>query len=96
VRNIVVFLISLSIIGCRKIEPTPIINNSWIEDIKFIHQELPARHVNLFSNISQQEFDTEIESLIENAPHLDENEIICDLMKIFAKIGDSHTGIHFS
>lgn len=93
-RTIVVFLIVLSIIGCKPNEPTPILNNSWIEDIKFIQQELPVRHVNLFSTISQQEFDFEIENLIENAPQLDENEIICDLMKFFAKIGDSHTGIH--
>jgi hypothetical protein len=81
--------------GCSKSGPTPIVNNrTWIEDINFIKQELPARHVNLFTNMSQQEFDIEIESLIEKTPQLDENEIICELMKIFSKIGDSHTGIH--
>ncbi len=80
--------------GCSKEEPIPMINKQWIEDIKFIKQELPVRHINLFSNISQEDFDSEIESLIKSIPQLEENEIICGLMKIFAKIGDSHTGIH--
>jgi len=93
-RKLIVFLILVSIIGCRKNIPTPVVNNSWIEDIKFIQQELPVRHVNLFSKISQQEFNSEIEDLIEKAPRLETYDIICELMKIFAKIGDSHTGIH--
>lgn len=93
-RNIFVFLLVISFIGCKKNEPTPIINNSWIEDIEYIQNELPTKHINLFSIITEQEFNSEIQSLIKNVPELAENEIILELMKIFAMIGDSHTGLH--
>lgn len=92
-KKLVVLLTVITFIGCQKNE-TPQKNNLWKEDIEFIQINLPDKHVNLFTKISSQEFNSEIESLIEKLPTLEENEIICGLMKIFAKIGDPHTGIH--
>jgi hypothetical protein len=94
-KNLIAILIVTSFLGCNKDEVPPQINASWIEDIVFIQKELPVKHINLFSKISEQEFNSEIKILIEEAPNLEENEIICGLMKIFANIGDSHTGLHF-
>lgn len=92
-KRLIFIIITIVLWGCNKGDEIQN-NQDWIEDINFIKQELPTRHVNLFTNMSQQEFDTEIESLVKITPQLDENEIICELMKIFAQIGDSHTGIH--
>ncbi len=94
-NKLIIILIAISFLSCtkKKIQP-PIIKNSWVEDIEFIKKELPVKHINLFSKITRQEFNSDIESLIKNIPIFEENDIICGLMKIFAEIGDTHTGIH--
>jgi hypothetical protein len=93
-KNILIITLIFSLLSCRKNELTVINNSTWIEDIEYIQQVLPDYHVNLFSNISQEEFNSQIESFIEEIPELKEHEIMCETMKIFAQIGDSHTGIH--
>jgi hypothetical protein len=63
----------------------------WIKDLDYFAQELPRRHVDPFSNISEEEFLEAIDDLKKDVPHLREYEIVVSLMKIVASIGDSHT-----
>jgi len=91
-KKLLLVIVLFSFIACHK-ENEPVKNNKWIEDIKYIRDELPLLHINLFAKITKEEFDTEINDLINRAPNLTESEIVVGLMKIFANIGDSHTGI---
>lgn len=93
-KKLISLIVIIILLGCRREDNPPQINHTWIEDIEFLQRELPQKHVNLFTNITEQEFNAEVERLIDSVPNLKENEIICGLMKIFAKIGDSHTFIN--
>ena len=65
----------------------------WIEDIKYMGSELPRKHHNLFFNIDKDEFNNEILNLIEDVPQLNSDDIQIRIMKILAKVGDSHTNL---
>lgn len=93
-KKILIIISLVSLFSCKKEEPIAINNSSWIEDIEYIQTQLPNCHIDLFSKISQADFDIQIENLVNEVPELEENEIICKIMKIFAQVGDSHTGIH--
>ncbi len=93
-KQIIILLIAALFVSCTKKKIQPAVKSPWIEDIEFIKKELPDKHINLFAKITEQEFNSEIENLIKKVPHFKENDIICGLMKIFANIGDSHTGLH--
>lgn len=65
----------------------------WLEDLDYLAKELPERHKNLFFQLKEEEFLRDIEKLKEETPYLTDYEIITEIMKITAKIGDSHTGV---
>ncbi len=91
-KKLLLLILVPILFGCHK-ENEPINNYGLIEDIEFIREELPQRHVNLFFKITKEEFNAEIDQLKGNVPQLTENQTIIGLMKIFARIGDSHTAI---
>ncbi len=65
-------------------------NNSWIEDINFLQENLPKVHADLFANVTEEEFNKRIEQLKEDIPRLDEVEIQLRLKEIFTLVGDAH------
>lgn len=67
----------------------------WAQDLDFLSNELPKRHKNLFHNISESGFKTQIEALKAKLPSMDQEEILVGFMKIIASVGDSHTTLGY-
>jgi len=61
------------------------------EDIVFLSSELPKRHINMFTNISRDEFNNQIAHLINRIDRLENEEIFVEIDKIIASIEDGHT-----
>ena len=70
--------------------------NKWIEDIDSICRELPRRHKNLYFNIGREDFIESIHLLKNNLHKLEDYEIMVQLAKIIASVGDAHTTINMS
>ncbi|MDK2950491.1 MAG: hypothetical protein PWQ77_156 [Kosmotogales bacterium] len=64
---------------------------NWTEDLKFLKEELPKNHKNLFFNITKEKFNESMDEIIHNISNLNDYQIIYSLKEIFAQIGDSHT-----
>ncbi len=75
--------------------PSDVTLEQWAQDLDFLSTELPKRHKNLFHNISESEFLTQIEELKTKLPSLAPDEILAGLMKIIASVGDSHTTLGY-
>jgi len=68
-------------------------NNShaWREDLDFLAEELPKRHVNLFHTMTRAQFDQAVRALRERIPALARHQVIVELARIVALIGDGHS-----
>jgi hypothetical protein len=71
----------------------PVENNSeaWREDLDFLAEELPKRHANLFHTMTQAQFDQAVLALRERIPALERHQVIVELARIVALIGDGHS-----
>lgn len=68
----------------------------WIEDVDFLYRELPKRHKNIYFTISEADFLESIQALKRNIPRLENYEIMIEIAKIIASLGDAHTSINMS
>ncbi len=91
-KIIIPLVLVLTIFSCKK-EGDPHFVNNWDEDIYFFSKNLKDKHVDLFFNISKNEFDSDIKRLRDNALSFSDQEFLIGLTKIISKIGDSHTVI---
>lgn len=66
---------------------------SWKEDLAFYKQELKAQHIDLFHQISEEEFDNHLSQIVDDLPNLSHWEVITKLMQLTRLIGDGHTTI---
>lgn len=65
----------------------------WREDIRFMADEMPKRHKNLFHQATREQFDAAVANLYERVPTLARHQIIVGMERIVAMIGDGHTNI---
>ncbi|REJ76109.1 MAG: hypothetical protein DWQ47_10835 [Acidobacteria bacterium] len=65
----------------------------WREDIEFLRSELPKRHLNLYHTTPRNEFEKAFDDLSRRLPELEDHEVIVELSRITALIGDGHSGI---
>tara|TARA_R110002051_G_scaffold181774_1_gene251297 strand:+ start:69912 stop:71606 length:1695 start_codon:yes stop_codon:yes gene_type:complete len=63
----------------------------WQADLAFYNDRMKQFHFNLFSKISEKEWDAKITKLHNEVGTLNDNEIIVRLMKLAAIVGDGHT-----
>ncbi|MES2766306.1 MAG: hypothetical protein V4642_10575 [Bacteroidota bacterium] len=68
-------------------------DDNWRDDISAFKNNLTGRHIDLFKKLSKSDFDKNIAELTQKIPQLQDYEISIELMRILAKIGDSHTNI---
>ncbi|WP_425411058.1 tetratricopeptide repeat protein [Hyphococcus sp.] len=61
-------------------------------DIQFLRENLKQRHVAPFDNLSEAEFDTELDALAARAGDITFNEFIVALARIGAGLKEGHTG----
>jgi hypothetical protein len=62
----------------------------WAEDLDYLHKTLEERHLNLYHQISKEEFTQEL-NLIKQQPDQKPGSTPLALMRLFQKIGDGHT-----
>jgi hypothetical protein len=65
--------------------------NSWREDLRHLAEELPKRHRNLFHTISCAQFEQAVASLNSRIPALARHQVIVELARLVALIGDGHS-----
>jgi tetratricopeptide (TPR) repeat protein len=65
----------------------------WRVDLHYLSAEMPKRHKNLFHGMTREQFDAAVSRLDERIPSLTRNQIIVELARIVAMVGDGHTSL---
>lgn len=65
----------------------------WREDLRSYAEQMRATHIDLFNAMSEQEFDAALADLDRRLPELERHEIIVELSRITAMVGDGHTAL---
>ncbi|WP_461205811.1 hypothetical protein [Clostridium sp. DL1XJH146] len=71
-------------------------DDKWLADIEFLTENLPKVHKNLFFKVEEEEFSANIKKIKKEIPTLTDDEIIVELSRLIASIGDSHTSFVFN
>ena len=66
----------------------------WREDLRHMAAEMEARHKNLFHTMTREQFERAIQSLHERIPNLARHQIIVEMARIAALVGDGHTNVN--
>ena len=67
---------------------------AWREDLQFMAREMERTHKNLYHTISREQFASAVSALDERIPKLERHEVIVEMAKIVAAVGDGHTNIY--
>src|ERR1044072_5331873 len=65
----------------------------WREDLRHMAREMEARHKNLFHTLTREQFEGAVRRLNERIPTLARHQIIVELARIVASVGDGHTNL---
>jgi hypothetical protein len=65
----------------------------WREDLAFLRKEAPARHANLFHDMSRAQFDSALNVIESRLPTLARHQVIVELQKLASLIGDGHSNV---
>ena len=65
----------------------------WREDLAYLARELPRRHENLFHTITRARFDSALAVLERKLPGLARHQVIVELARLVALVGDGHTNV---
>ena len=63
----------------------------WAEDLVFAAEQLEERHPDASEFLTPEELREQINELIEQLPELEHHEVVVDLARIVALVGDGHT-----
>jgi tetratricopeptide (TPR) repeat protein len=66
---------------------------NWREDLRYMAEEMPRRHNNLYHTMTREQFSAAVEKLYERIPNLARHQIIVEMARIVAMVGDGHTNI---
>ena len=65
----------------------------WRYDLSLLAREVKRKGYAPFRKISREEFDASVKRLDDSIPKLTDIQIIIEMMKLIAKVGDGHTAI---
>jgi hypothetical protein len=65
----------------------------WNEDLDFLAHDMPVYHANLFHSMSRGQFDSALASIRTRLPSLTRDEVIIELERLAAMIGDGHSNV---
>ena len=65
----------------------------WREDLRYMAEEMPKRHRNLFHSMTREQFEGAVKTLHERIPALTRNQIIVEFTRLVAMVRDGHTSI---
>ena len=83
-------LLVVAVTGFAQSGLTP---EQWREDLRYFATNMQKTHRNLFHSMSREQFESAVKRLDERIPTMADHEIIVELMRIVAMIGDGHTGV---
>jgi tetratricopeptide (TPR) repeat protein len=63
----------------------------WRDDLHYFAEQAPQVHKNLYHAMTREQFDTAVKTLDQRIPTLSRDQIIVEIMRIVAMIGDGHT-----
>jgi hypothetical protein len=66
---------------------------AWQEDLDVLAREMPLRHRKLYHTVSQPRFEAALGDLRARVPSLQRHQIIVELARIVAMVGDGHTNV---
>jgi tetratricopeptide (TPR) repeat protein len=66
----------------------------WREDLRYMADQMPKYHNNLFHTMTREQFDSAIKRLHDRIPQLTRHQIIVEMARIVAMVGDGHTNIY--
>lgn len=90
---ILILFISTNFISYNIIYAAEVSTAEWREDLNYLKSELPLKHLNLFSELNQAEFNREIEELKFDLAELSQLEITLRIIEIFNKVGDQNLAL---
>jgi len=67
---------------------------AWREDLRFMAQEMERTHKNLYHTTSREKFAAMVAALNAKTPSLQRHEVIVEMARIAAAVGDGHTNIY--
>ncbi|HYG08874.1 MAG TPA: tetratricopeptide repeat protein [Pyrinomonadaceae bacterium] len=65
----------------------------WREDLRYMAEEMPKYHKNLYHTMTREQFERAVAGLRERLPRLARHQIIVEMARIAALVGDGHTNI---
>jgi tetratricopeptide (TPR) repeat protein len=72
---------------------TPAEAEKWRADLGQLAEEMPKYHKNLFHTVTPAQFGLAVKNLHDRIPALARHQIIVEMAKIVAMVGDGHTNI---
>jgi hypothetical protein len=74
-------------------KPAETRDGRWGQAVEYLGSQLPYLHVDPYFKISEAEFQQSVAKLAEAVPDLNDEQIVVEMMRIVASIGDGHTRI---
>ena len=65
----------------------------WRADLDFLGRAMPAQHTNLFHTMQTGQFDSALSSIRSRLPSLTRRQVIVELERLAALIGDGHSSV---
>jgi len=65
--------------------------DAWRQDLRYMSERMSAVHPNLFHDVSRLKFEASIKKLDSRIPSLSREQIIVEMQRIVATIGEGHT-----
>jgi hypothetical protein len=66
-------------------------NGQWQQDVRYLGTQLPRLHVDAFHTTDRETFERAVAALEAAVPELSDTEIVLEILRIVASIGDAHT-----
>lgn len=66
----------------------------WREDLRYMAEQMPKVHNNLFHTMSREQFDAAVKKLDERIPTLARHQIIVEMARITAMVNDGHSNVY--
>ena len=67
--------------------------DKWREDLRFMAAEMPKDHKNLFHTMTREQFESAVKKLDGRISSLARHQIIVEMARIVAMVGDGHTNM---
>ncbi|MEO8033011.1 MAG: hypothetical protein ABI837_01155 [Acidobacteriota bacterium] len=88
---LLLFAVSVAPVRAQRLTPDDV--DRWRADLRYLAREMEARHKNLYHSISRADFAAAVETLDRTIPSLQRHQIIVEMMRLAARVGDGHTNI---